>query len=157
MAFIKRTTPEQRAKKIVTVKYRRALKHPLLKKLCYGVSGFDPTPMNIVNAIELTKKWKGATYQQKVVTLALDIVLEKAFGEGILEPGTYNRLQDHLESNDTKILAENFTVWQTWMWDIYHDYYGLYDINPGELELPKLTTPKRPKPKKKTIKRRKKK
>lgn len=151
MPIAKRLSQEERVKKQLPKGWSRASKHPLIQKLCYGrkVSNAD-----VVQAIAMTRKWKGATWWQKVFTISLDLVLEKAFGEGILAPDIYNRLQDHLENNENKIHNEDIRTWMTYMWDFYHDHYGLHEMEPGDLELPK---PVRKIKKSKRLKRRRKK
>ena len=141
MAIKKRLTPEQRAKKLITPQHRRALRHPLIRSLCYN--NFDPTPIAVLDAIGIVKSWKGATWTQKVLVLALDLIMDKAFGIEVLDPDTYNRLQDHIANNENKMQDASPRVWHTWIWDIYHDGYHLQDMEAGDLELPKLLRPKR--------------
>lgn len=154
MPIKKRLTAEERIKKQLPKGWRSALTHPLMKKQTYGVWGFDPTPKNIAEAIRLTKGWKGASFQQKLFVITLDLIMEKAFDRAVLEPDTYIRLQDHLESNQEKMRSESNTTWQTWCWDYYNDSYGLENFEAGTLL---LETPIKRKLKKKpvTIKRRK--
>lgn len=155
MPIRKRLTEKERIKRQLPKGWSRAIKHPLVAKLCYNGVPFDPTPKNIVRAISQTKSWKGASWTEKVFVQALDLIMEKAFGVGILEPEAYNRLQDHLINNDTKIQVADFRTWHVWLWDIYHDGYKLQDMETGDLELPspaKLIKKSKRKP---TIKRRK--
>jgi hypothetical protein len=145
MPIKRRLSDEERLQRQLPKNWDKALHHPLLAKLCYKRTAFDPTPANIVRAINMTKGWKGATYTEKVFVQALDLVLEKAYGIPVLEPDTYNRLQDHLINNEDKIAKESLLAWQVWVWDIYHDHYKLQDMEAGELHipLPVLTKPKR--------------
>lgn len=136
MPIAQRLTPEQRLNKTLPKGWRSALRHPLIQKLCYG-GAFNPTPANISQAIKLTKSWKGASWAEKVFVLALDIIMEKGLGVSVLDPDTYNRLNEHLANNDNKMQAANWRIWHTWCWDIYHDGYGLLDLEEGELDLPR--------------------
>lgn len=134
MPIAKRLTEAERLNRILPKGWRSAIQHPIIKKLIHG--GFDPSPRSIVNAINTTKTWKGATWEQKVFVHALDIILEKAYGEGILDVDAYNRLQDHLTNNEHKMQASDWRVWHIWVWDVYHDHFKLHDMEPGELVLP---------------------
>lgn len=167
MPIKRRLNPEQRAKKIITPQHRRTLRHPLMQKICYG-GAFEPTAVNMAEAIQLTKSWKGASWTQKVFVQALDILMEKAFDISVLDPETYNRLQEHLKNNDDKMYAANWRIWHIWVWDVYHDHYRLHDMAPGDLTLPTPPKVKRKKvlpvvtsmydpPKPKRLKRRKRK
>ena len=135
MAFKKRLTEAQRLKKQLPKGWKHTLAHPLMQKLTYGTDGFKPTPQNVIKAIRLTKSWKGASYQEKLFVLCLDLLMEKAYGQGVLDPDNYNRLQDHMENNQDKVQAESMKTWQTWCWDYYNDYYGLQDVEDGTLTL----------------------
>lgn len=137
MPIKRRLTEDERLKRQLPKNWRSAFRHPLLQKFTYG-NGWTLTPRNLLRAIDTTVKWKGASYTEKAIVLALDIILERAYGTPLLEPETYNRLQDHLENNQHKIQAENFRAWHIWCWDIYHDHYKLYDMEPGTLELPTI-------------------
>lgn len=136
MAIKKRLTPEQRAQAMLPTGWRRALRHDLLKKQYYKQQ--RPTAIEVASAINMVKGWKGATWDQKVFVMSLDMIMEKAFGQGILDPDTYNRLSEHLYNNEPKIQAASFTAWHVYVWDIYHDGFGLDDMKPGELYLPPL-------------------
>jgi hypothetical protein len=153
MPIKKRLSEDQRIKKQLPKHWRAAFRHPLLKKFTYG-NGWTLTPKSLAHAIEKTAKWKGASYTEKCLVLALDTILEKSHGISVLEPETYNRLQAHLESSQTKIEAENFRAWHIWCWDIYHDHYRLHDMEVGDLRLPEPPKSTR-KALRKKIKRRK--
>ena len=144
MPIKKRLTEKQRIKKQLPKGWKSALRHPLMQKICYKKT-FDPTASNVIQAIKLTSNWRGASWAEKVFTLALDIILEKSTGTGVLATENYNRLQDHLEGNDTKMYSADMRIWMVWCWDIYHDHYKLYDIEPGALvlETPKLSSVKK--------------
>lgn len=141
MPIKKRLTEAQRLKRQLPKGWRNALRHPLLAKICYRNELFNPTPANIVKAINQTKGWKGATWAEKVFVQALDLIMEKAYGVGILDVDAYNRLQDHLIGNDNKMQAYDWRIWHTWLWDIYHDHYKLQDMEAGDLELPEPPKP----------------
>lgn len=146
MVIKKRLTEKERLKKQLPSGWKATLAHPLMKKISYGVNGFKPTPQNVLAAIKLTKSWKGATFQQKLFVLCLDLLMEKAYGQGVLDPDTYNRLQDHMESNQSKMQSENMSVWQTWCWDYYNDHYKLQEVEDGELLLPRTVNTRKVKP-----------
>lgn len=148
MPIKKRLSETERVRKQLPDGWRHAINHPLMRKQCYGHTGFDASPKNIVTAINMVKGWRGATFQQKLFVITLDLIMEKAYGEGLLDPDNYNRLQEHLDNNQDKMKAENHNVWQTWCWDFYHDHYGLQKYNAGALILEEL-----PKPKKKIVKK----
>ena len=150
MPIKRRLSEKERLKKQLPHGWNKALEHPLMKKLTHGDSGFNPTPRNVIQAINRTKGWKGATYKEKLFVLCLDLIMEKAYGEGkgVIDPYTYNRLQDHMESNQTKMQAESMIIWMTWCWDYYHDHYRLFNTKDGSLELP--VTVNRHKDKRKT-------
>jgi hypothetical protein len=138
MAFKKRLSTEERAKKrkqrlIASLPkgWKAALNHKLLRHVC-AFQHFDPTPENILEAIAIVKSFRGASDIQKVFVLAFDIVLEKGTGEGVLSPDAYNRLWDHLISNENKL---DYWSQMIWRWDIYHDSYGLTKYEPGQLAL----------------------
>lgn len=139
MAIAKRLSAEERADKAekrlresLPKGWDRATLHPLLLKICYD-KRFEPTAYNVFNAIRTVKGWRGATDTEKVFVLALDLVMEKAFGEGVIEPDTYNRLWDHLLNNEENL---EFYPKQVFLWDIFNDHYGLNNIEPGGLHLP---------------------
>lgn len=136
MPFKKRLSDTQRLKKQLPKGWRATLAHPLMKKITYGSYGFKPTPQNVIKAIKLTKSWKGASYTEKLFVLCLDLLMEKAYGKGVLDPDTYNRLQDHMESNQGKVQTESMSIWMIWCWDYYHDHYKLFDMEDGSLILP---------------------
>lgn len=137
MGIKKRLTNDQRVKRQLPKGWKAALTHPLMQKASRA-SGITK-PKHIVDAIYLTSKWKGATWGQKVFVLALDTVMEKAFDKAILTPDNYNRLQEHLMTNDDKMFAASFLPWMIWCWDLHHDHYKLHDLANGELS---LRTPK---------------
>lgn len=141
MAIKKRLSAEERIKKRLPKGWRACLKHPLMQKLCF-TGKFDPTPVNVDTAIGMTKSWKGATYQQKAFTHVLDILLEKSGRKGILTAEQYERLQDHLTLNLDKIEQSDWHTWHIWLWDVYHDFYRLHDLETGGLTLPTPTRAK---------------
>lgn len=147
MPIVKRLSPEERLKKQLPKGWKATLAHPLMKKITYGPSGFNPTPKNVVQAINITKSWKGATYQQKLFVLCLDLLMEKAYGRSVLDPDNYNRLQDHMESNQDKMQSKEMSVWMIWCWDYYHDFYKLHDLENGTLVLRRTVNRKKIKPK----------
>lgn len=145
MPIKKRPSQKQRIKRKLPKGYRAVLRHPLLCKLTYGDNPiYNPGPEELIRAIDLTKKWKGASWEQKIFVLAFDLVLEKATGTGVLDAATADRLHSHLESNQSKIQSASYGAWMLWCWDIWHDHYGLYDIEAGELDLPKPITASKP-------------
>ena len=119
--------------------------------------GFDTSPKHVVATINAVKSWKGASWNQKVFVQALDLLLEKAYDRSLLDPDTYNRLQEHLHSNEHKMQAADWLAHHVWVWDIYHDYFKLQNVENGTLTLPELfKTKKRPikKPPKKKLRKR---
>jgi len=134
MAIKKRLSESERLRKQLPKGWRRTLNHPLMKKIIYN-GNFDPQPRNVVKAIRLTKGWRGASYTEKLFVLCLDLLMEKVYGEGILDVDTYNRLQDHMQSNQAKMQNESLSTWMVWSWDYYHDHCKLFDIPDGSLEL----------------------
>lgn len=136
MPIKRRLTPEEQLKKKLPKGWRTTIRHPLLAKMTYGdVPLFEPTPENVVAAITRTRGWKGASWAEKVFTIAFDLVSEKGHGEGVLDVDTYNRLQEHLQNNDDKLRKDDWRLWHLWIWDVFHDHYGIYDLQPGELDL----------------------
>ena len=133
MPIKKRLTEKQRLTRSLPKGWKSALRHPLLKALTHA-DHFNPTPINVSKAISTVSSWRGASDVEKVFVLALDLVMEKAYGEGVLSESNYNRLWDHLVNNEHKL-----DTWarQTFLWDIYHDHYGLVPLENGALELPK--------------------
>jgi hypothetical protein len=153
MPIKRRLSEAERLKKALPKGWRSTLAHPLMQKITHNKT-FDPTPKNVIKAIKLTKSWKGASYTEKLFVMILDLLMEKAYGRGVLDPDTYNRLQDHMESNQGKIQAESYGIWMTWCWDYYHDHYGLQNVEDGTLVLPSTVNVRKVKPKMK-LKRRK--
>lgn len=146
MPIKKRLTEKERLKKQLPKGWEQTLVHPLMRKVTHA-GNFDPTPANAVKAIRLTKGWKGASYTEKLFVLCLDLLMEKAFGYGVLDPDNYNRLQDHMENSQGKMQAESFSTWMTWCWDYYHDHFGLHNLEGGTLALPVTVKVRRVKPK----------
>jgi|SRR6056297_761650 len=138
MPIKKRLTEQQRLRKQLPKGWRRAVEHPLIKKL-----PIKPTPQYIAKAIKTTKSWKGASWDQKIFTVCLDLVLDKAFDQPLLELEAFNRLQEHIENNQSKIYRDDWRAWHVWIWDVYHDGMGLFDMEAGTLRLPEIAPKKR--------------
>ena len=114
--------------------WKQAIRHDLIQRLTYN-RNFDQSAEGVDRAIRRVTGWKGASDIEKVFVLALDLLLEKGTGEGVLDPDQYNRLWEHLLRNDDKL---EFGPRQTFIWDIYHDHFKLNNYEAGELSLPEI-------------------
>jgi hypothetical protein len=153
MAIQKRSTPEDRAKKLLGNKYKASLRHrnvvPLVR-----FAKFDASPLNIMRAIEEVRGWKGASYLDKVFVYILCSVMWRGSGESYLTDANFDRLREHLENKEEEILSTNGAVVHgVMLWDERQ----LRRYNKGGMPLPTIKRTKvrlTPKPKAKPKRRR---
>lgn len=156
MAIVKRSTPEERAKKELGINYKRALRHPLLQSLAY--IGYDTSPIKVTKALANVRGWKGASYEDKTFIYLLASIMWRGFGTKLLTNENYDRLGKHLREHAADLLAKcHLGYHQAVVWDAP----TLRMFGEGQMQLPQLKTLRKPKktvkPKKKRVLIRKKK
>lgn len=152
MPIKRRSTPEERATKLLGTKYKSCLRHPYLQALV-RFGKYNTSPINIMRAIEETRGWKGPSYADKVFVYLLCSIMWRGHGESYLTDSNFDKLRKHLEEHAQDILDKHGVLWHGIMlWDERQ----LRRFNKNDMLLPK---PKRAKVKlteKPKVKRRRK-